>query len=331
MFPSSQRRRLKSMSGLDRRVSAALASVAIALALVAGVVGCGGGGSTTTSVAPPPSTASGGNGQGQKQGSGSSQGSGPSRAGSNAAATDFSPKLFGKPTGKVNPYLPLKPGLQWVRQGTVNVGTRRIPHQVVSTVTDVSKMVDGVRTVAVVDQDTNGGQIAEQSIDWMATDKQGNVWYLGSYTEGYEGGQFVTASDAWLGGVNGTKPGILMLADPKVGTPPFLEDSVPGIEAPTARVVKSGQSECVPFKCYRNVIVIQEGSEYKSYAPGVGQIQTAPQTTGGKHEIEKLVNVRQLTPAGLKQISDLTLKLDRHAQTTAPNVFANSPPSRRGL
>jgi hypothetical protein len=197
-------------------------------------------------------------------------------------------------------------------------------------VTDVSKQVDGVRTVAVVDQDTNGGQIAEQSIDWMAADTQGNVWYLGSYTESYEGGQFVTASDAWLAGVNGAKPGILMLADPQTGTPAYLEDSVPGIEAPMAQVVKTGQSQCVPFKCYKNALVVQEGSEYKSYAPGVGQIQTEPQSSGGKHEVEKLVNLRQLTPGGLKQISDLTLKLDKHARAVAPTVFGNSSPARRG-
>jgi hypothetical protein len=314
------------MSSRSRRVSPGVAAVAVTVALAAGVAGCGGGASTTTSVSAPASTtATHSGGAAQKQG-----GRQP-KTGQNAAASDFSPKLFGRPTQKVNPYLPLKPGMQWVRQGTVNVGTRRIPHQVVTTVTDVSKVVDGVRTVAVVDQDTNGGQIAEQSIDWMATDKKGNVWYLGSYTEGYEGGQFVTAQDAWLAGINGTEAGILMLADPQIGTPAFLEDSVPGIEAPTARVVKSGQSQCVPFKCYRNVVVIQEGSEYKSYAPGVGQIQTEPQSSGGKHEIEKLVNVRQLTPAGLRQMSDLTLKLDKHARTEAPSVFGNSASARRGI
>jgi hypothetical protein len=53
----------------------------------------------------------------------------------------------------------------------------------------------------VIDQDFNGGQIAEQSVDWFGEDKQGNVWDLGSYTESYEGGQFVNASDARLAGI----------------------------------------------------------------------------------------------------------------------------------
>jgi hypothetical protein len=258
------------------------------------------------------------------------QTSGPANSGP-ASADQFNPKDFGNPVAGANKWLPLKPGTQWVRQGFVNVGTRRLPHQVVTTVTDVSKQVDGVRTVAVVDQDTNGGQIAEQSIDWVAQDKLGNIWYLGSYTESYSGGQFVTASDAWLAGINGAKPGILMQANPQTGTPPYSEDTVPGIETATAQVAKTGQSQCVPFKCYKDVLAVQEGGEYKYYAPGVGQIRTAPQAAGGKQEIEQLINLTQLSRSGLGQISTLTLKLDKHAEAVAPDVFGHAPPAQRTL
>jgi hypothetical protein len=298
---------------------------AIALCTVAG--GCGGATSTTTRVS---STRSGSTTT-SKTDATHKRSPGQPKTGQNASASDFQPNLFGNPTAASNEFLPLKPGTQWVRQGFVNVGTRRLPHQVVTTVTDVSKKVDGVRAVAVVDQDTNGGQIAEQSIDWVAEDKQGNVWYLGSYTESYEGGQFVGAFDAWLAGLNGAQPGILMLADPQTGTPPYTEDTVPGIEAPTAQVVKAEQSQCVPFKCYHGVVVIQEGGEYKYYAPGVGQIKTAPQTGGGKQEVEDLVNLTQLSPSGLSQISALTLKLDKHARVEAPSVFGNAPAAQRNL
>src|SRR5207249_7171089 len=124
----------------------------------------------------------------------------------------FAPSNFGSPARASNRWLPLRPGTQWVREGRVNIGHRRLSHRVVSTVTDVSKEVDGVRTVGVIDQDINGGQIAEQSVDWFGEDKQGNVWDLGSYTESYEGGQFVNASDARLAGIKGSKPGILIEA-----------------------------------------------------------------------------------------------------------------------
>ena len=297
-------------------MSTALCSAALA-------VGCGGGSHETSapaSAAKQTTTSTRANTRAS-----SAHASGPASAG------QFAAKNFAAPAVGTNEWLPLKPGTQWVRQGFVNVGNRRLPHQVVTTVTDVSKRVDGVPTVAVVDQDTNGGQIAEQSMDWMAEDKQGNVWYLGSYTESYEGGQFVNASDAWLAGLNGAKPGILMQANPQPGTPPYSEDTVPGVESATARVAKTGQSQCVPFKCYKDALVIQEGGEYKYYARGVGQIRTEPLAAGGKQEIEKLINLTQLSPRGLAQISALTLKLDRHARVTAPDVFGHAPAAKRTL
>ena len=45
------------------------------------------------------------------------------------------------------------------------------------------KEVDGVHTVLVLDQDIDAGQVGEASIDYLAQDKSGNIWYLGSYTE----------------------------------------------------------------------------------------------------------------------------------------------------
>ncbi len=304
-------------------------ATALAVALGAFASGCGGGPTPNAGNSQAPKTKPT---QAQTPTKARTTHAGGTRSASvrNLSAADFSPKLFGKPTSTANRLLPFKPGTQWVRQGFVNVGTRRLPHQVTTTVADVSKTVDGVRTVAVLDQDTNGGQIAEQSIDWTATDRYGNVWYLGSYTESYAGGQFVTANDAWLGGANGAKPGILMLADPHVGTAPFTEDTVPGIEAPTAQVDATGLRQCVPFKCYSGVVSIREGGEHKYFAPGVGQISTTPPAGGGAQEVEKLVNLRRLTPGGVRQISNLVLSLDKHARTAAATVFGQSQPATRG-
>lgn len=326
-----------------RRSAAAAATV---LSFAALLTGCGGGGSST----PAQSVAGAHTGKGQAtspptgKGQATSppaktkpaaprkgQGSAPAPLSDNAAQSDFNPGSFGNPTASTNPWLPLRPGTQWVREGFVNAGSRRLPHRVVSTVTDVTKRVDGVSTVAVLDQDFDGGQIAEQSIDYLAADKSGNVWYLGSYTEAYEGGQFVFANDAWLSGVNGAKAGILMLASPQTGTPAFTEDTVPGIESPTAQVSKTGLSQCVAFRCYKNVMLLQEGGESKYFAPGVGQIKTSPPAGGGPQEVENLVNLTTLSSRGLAQISNEVLKLDQHSKVAAPSVFANAPAAKRAL
>jgi hypothetical protein len=243
----------------------------------------------------------------------------------------FVPSNFGAPATGANKWLPLEPGTQTVRLGRVSRGSRRLTHRVVTTVTDVSKEIDGVRTVAVLDQDIDAGQTAEQALDFLAEDEQGNVWYVGSYTEAYEGGQFVNVADAWLAGVKGGSAGILMQADPRTGTPPYVQAKIPGDEVNVAEVAKTGQSNCVPFKCYKNVLVVEEGGEYKYFAPGVGHIRTEPREEGGEQEVEELINFTQLSPRALAELSAETLKLDRHAREAKKDVFGSSPPAKRTL
>jgi hypothetical protein len=251
----------------------------------------------------------------------------------------FDPGNVGDPVAEVNKWLPLEVGTQWVREGFTDVGNRRVPHRVVSTVTDVSREVEGVSTVALLDQDFDGGQLVQQSLDYLARDEQGNVWYLGSYTEEYEGGEFVTATDAWLAGVKGAKPGILMQADPRTGTPPYFVAQPPGgeEEVDVAQVVETGQSQCVPFKCYKDVLIIREGkeaapdNEFKYYAPGVGQILNTPRSASQHHDVEKLINLTQLSPRGLAELSTEALKLDRQANVKAPDVFGHSPTAKQTL
>ena len=241
----------------------------------------------------------------------------------------FDPKNFGEPATGANKWLPLKPGYQSVREGGLNRGNRRVSHRRIYTVTDVTKVISGVRTAIVLDQDMDGGEIAEQALDFLAEDKAGNVWYLGSYTEAYEGSQFVNANDAWLAGVRGGRAGIVMSAAPTVGSPKYTQAYVPGEGSATARVKRIGEKKCVPFKCYTGVLVIEEGGENVFYAPGVGAIKTEPRRSGGENETEALINLTLLSAQGLTEYSEEALRLDEHARTTSPRVFSKSSPAAR--
>jgi hypothetical protein len=283
-----------------RLLAGAIAAAALCTGLLAG---CGDGGSDEQTPSVP-----------AKSGAGTSDAAG-----------------FKAPT-RSNKWMPLEPGTQVVKLGHLNRGSRQLTHRIVYTITDVTKTVDGVRTITALDQDIDAGQIAEQALDFLAQDRKGNVWYLGSYTEAYEGGQFVNAADAWLTGIDGAEAGILMPAKPRTGTPPFVEAKVPGDEPDVAQVVKTGQRHCVPFKCYRNVVVLQEGGtggEYKYFAPGVGGIRTEPRYKGGEQEVEELINVTRLSPRALAELSAEALKLDRHARTEVPDTFGSSRPAKR--
>jgi hypothetical protein len=252
-------------------------------------------------------------------------GSSDTPAAAEVAPPPVRPADYGHTATDRNRFYPLKPGYQWVQLGKVNRGSRRLAHRRVTTVTDVFKTIDGVKAVAMLDQDFDGGQIGEQALDYLAVDRRGTVRYLGSYTEAYEGGQFVNANDGWLAGVKGAKAGIYMLARPRVGTPAYTEEDRPGSDPTIAKVVKTGARTCVPFKCYTGVLVVEEdGSENKYFAPGVGGIKTEPKGGGGEDETEELINLTTLRRSGLAELSNEALKLDRHARSTVPDVFGSS-------
>jgi hypothetical protein len=167
-------------------------------------------------------------------------------------------------------------------------------------------------------------------LDYFAQDKHGNVWYLGSYTETYEGGQFVNAVDAWLAGVNGATAGVAMMANPRRGMPGYVQASIPGRETLHAEVAKLGERKCVPFRCFSNTLaILEDGTEFKYYAEGVGGIATEPNYSGGEQEKERLLNVIRLTPKGLAEASALAIKLDQHARSTASQVFGGSAKAKR--
>jgi hypothetical protein len=269
-------------------------------------------------------------------------GCGDTRTGHPQAATPrhftlawFRPANFLSPITAANRWLPLRPGLQWLRVGTTLIGHRPVPHRVLSTVTDVVKTIDGVRAVAVLDQDIDAGQITQESIDWEAQDRYGNVWSVGSYTEEYEGGRFSLRRDAWLAGMQGGRAGILMPANPTPPDPAWTIARPPGADPDAAQAVATGQHQCVPFNCYSNVLVIREGkasaldNEFKFYAPGAGQIRNAPKRFSHHKDVEALANLILLTPAGLAEMSAEALRLDRHARITAPDVYGRSAPARR--
>jgi len=244
----------------------------------------------------------------------------------NANYKKFDPKDFGDPIGGQNSWYPLVPGTQTLRDGSINRGSRKLHHQLRVTVTDVTKMVNGVKTVAVLDQDIDAGQVGEASLDYLAQDKFGNVWYLGSYTEIYQGGQFVNAVDAWLAPRRGARPGVWMMADPKEGMK-YVE-AHNSRETIRAEVSKVGEKKCVDYDCFKSLVILEDGSEFKYFGPGVGHIATEPNYSGGEQEKEELVNVVKLTRKGLAEFSADALKLDKHARKES-KVFANSDAAKR--
>ena len=244
---------------------------------------------------------------------------------------DFSPTRFSARSIDVdNPFLPLTPGKQFTLTGTTTGGN----HEVVFTVTDVTKWVNHVRTVVIWDRDFQDGELAEEELAFMAQDDQGNVWSLGEYPEEHEDGE-VSAPSTWLAGHNGATAGVLMQAHPRTKTPAYIQGRSPDIEFfDKARVAKTNQKNiCVPVDCYDGVLVVDEwdptaqpedGHQFKYHAPGVGVVKIVGKG-GVEQETLVLTKYRTLNDDQMDDARDRVVQLDKRAYKLATDVYANTP------
>jgi hypothetical protein len=262
-------------------------------------------------------------------------------AASNGTATrpatekDFDRNNFSRSTRIDNRWSPLTPGMQFTFEGRANRGQGRLPHRVVFTVTDLTKVIDGVRTVVMWDRDFNAGQIVETELAFFAQDDDGNIWLLGEYPEEWEDGKFSGAPDVWFSGVDRAKAGVMMRADPRLGTSSYLQGYAPEIEfSDRAKVHQLGQRTCVPVGCYDDVLVTDEWNpleagdahQRKFYAPGVGNVRVG--AAGGKEQEELvLVKLSHLDPGALAQAREEALELERRAYRVRKDVYGGLPPA----
>jgi hypothetical protein len=113
-------------------------------------------------------------------------------------------------SGVTNPFLPWTPGtINFYRgQSEGEIQTDSVE------VTNDSKTILGVAVTVVHDRVYTAGELTEDTFDWYAQDKDGNVWYLGEDTKELENGQVVSTEGSWEAGVGGAQPGIIMWGDP---------------------------------------------------------------------------------------------------------------------
>jgi hypothetical protein len=243
------------------------------------------------------------------------------------------PHAFNDSTTVDNSWLPLKPGTRLVYKGSSSDGKKRLDF----IVTDLVKVVGGVRNVVVWDRDYTDGELVEAELAFFAQDDHGNVWHTGEYPEEYENGKFVEAP-AWLAGIKGARAGIEMKARPQLGTPSYAQGFAPPPVNWTdrARVAKVAGEVCTTLRCFDHVLVTREFNseepeayQLKYYAAGVGNIRVG---WGGKKNTDKeavsLVELSQLDRAGLAAVRKAALALERQAYTRSKDVYGRTQPAR---
>ena len=192
---------------------------------------------------------------------------GPAAGG--AEARDFTTKID-------NPYMPLRVGMTWVYRETAMDGA--VQRDVMKVTNRTKRVASGVTARVVRDTVTEKGKLVEDTFDWYAQDKRGNVWYLGEDTKEYANGKVTSTEGSWEAGVDGARAGIVMLAHPRAGRQ-YRQEHYPGHAEDTARVLSLDDQAQVPAGHYRPTLLTKEWNplepralEYKSYARGVGLV-----------------------------------------------------------
>lgn len=249
--------------------------------------------------------------------------------------TPFNANNFTSSTTIDNQFFPLVPGMQFVYEGHVNQGGQSLEHQVIFTVTDLTKVINGVNTVVLWDRDFSQGVLTEAELAFHAQDNAKNIWNLGEYPETYSQGKFTGAPDTWFAGIASAQAGTILPGNPQVGTPIFLQGYSPNIGfLDCGQVASVGQHVCTLGTCYDNVVVVDESSpldgpatQQKYYAPSVGTVLIGA-INDPAAEIMSLVSAVQLGPSGCASARAEALKLEQHAYQVSKSIYGKTAPAQ---
>ena len=187
-----------------------------------------------------------------------------------------------------NPYWPLVPGTIFLYEGDTDEGLETVRVHV----THETREIEGVECIVVRDTVEVDGEVVEDTRDWYAQDKNGNVWYFGELSVELENGEIFALTGSWETGVDGALPGIIMFANPQIGQ--IYRQEFYLLEAEdAAEILSLTASTSVPYGTY-NGICLQTAEflptdpdvlEHKFYAPGIGFVLEVNPDSGERVEL----------------------------------------------
>jgi hypothetical protein len=165
------------------------------------------------------------------------------------------------------------------------------------TVTNRTINLLGVTAIVVRDLDTLNGVTVEDTDDFFAQDKDGNVWYMGEISQSFEDGLLDSLEGSWRAGIAGAKPGIAMLGNRAVGDK-YRQEFLLGVAEDFAKIISTTGTATAPAaSCNGTCLVTEEtnarepdAKEQKYYAPGIGLILSVDLASGERMEITEITN-----------------------------------------
>src|SRR6266481_4450914 len=189
-----------------------------------------------------------------------------------------------------NPFFPLPPGQTFVYEGHTKDGF--VHNDFI--VTHKTKIILGVTCTEVHDVVYLDGELAEDTLDWYAQDRQGNVWYFGENTAEFENGRPSTLAGTFTAGVNNDKPGIIMEGHSVPGDF-YRQEFALATAEDNALVVSLEATVNVPAGQFHHCLKTQETTplepdalENKYYASGFGNVLTVDLRSGDRIKLVKI-------------------------------------------
>lgn len=193
-----------------------------------------------------------------------------------------------------NPYFTLKPGTTWVYEGKSDENKDK---RVEVEVTADTRMILGIPAVVVRDRVWEDRELVEDTLDWFAQDKQGNVWYLGEDSQQIEGGKVSSTEGSWEAGSKGAKAGVIMKSAPRVGET-YRQEYLKGEAEGVAEVVSITTPVKIGMGSFNDCIQIKEWTplekqdiEDKFYCRELGNLLLV-RVSPGNHPPLELVQVK---------------------------------------
>ena len=204
-----------------------------------------------------------------------------------------------------NKYFTLTPRTKFVYKGETKEGLEKIEVYF----TEETRKVMGVDTVVVWDRVWLDGNLIEDTKDWYAQDKKGNVWYFGEESKEIVLGEVISTDGSWESGIDNAKPGIIMKANSKIGDV-YRQEYYKGEAEDMGEIISLNETISVPFGNFKNCLKTKDSSrlelgsdEYKYYCPEIGNVVLELVIKDG--EQVKLVSVEKNTePTPSENIKD---------------------------
>ena len=180
-----------------------------------------------------------------------------------------------------NRYLPLTKFARCELRGTEDGARVRVVRRPLDRTREFEHEGRTVRAAVIEDKAFEDGELVERTLDYFAQGDGGTVYYLGEHVDNYEDGKVVDHDGTWLYGKHTDKMGVGMPAHPRVGSR-WRHENVPGVTVERDKVVAILEKVEVRGKTYRRVLKVRERiqpegeTEYKLYAPGIGNISERP-------------------------------------------------------